>query len=146
MKFTGEAKGCSSFIVYKLNDSKDESISVAGDRDALNLTTDEKSFDLQTINTNDLKVEIKRFDSDASAYYCDDIADNDLEIISTWTGIKGTVKIQIVEDSIGINPIGEPEYIINVTLEKIDFQNNNDKKVSIDNIEFKEVYVGWLPG
>jgi hypothetical protein len=146
LKFTGEAKGCSSFVVYKFNGSINESIAVTGIRDSLNLTTSEKSFDLQTVNSNNLKIEIKRFDGDASGYHCDDIADNAPKVISTWTGINGTVKIQIVQDSIATNPQGKPEYKISVILEKVNFQNDNDKNVFIDNIEFKEVYVGWLPG
>ena len=108
----------------------------------MNLSKTEQSFNL----SNDLKIEVKRFKGDAKKYYCNDVPSEAGDIISTWTAYQGTVKLQIVQDSIAFNSQGKPEYKINVTIENIEFKNNNDKKFSVDLLEFKEVYVGWLPG
>ena len=142
LNFTDESCGCQSFIVYKINKEGDATLAVIGSRDNLNLSKTEQSFNL----SNDLKIEVKRFKGDAKKYYCNDVPSEAGDIISTWTAYQGTVKLQIVQDSIAFNSQGKPEYKINVTIENIEFKNNNDKKFSVDLLEFKEVYVGWLPG
>lgn len=146
LNFTNDSYGCSSFIVYKTDKNKDDVIAVIGNRDALNLSKTEQTFDLKNVNQSNLKVEIKRFKGDASKYYCNDVASEAGDIISTWTGKSGTVKITIVQDSIAFNPQGKPEYKITIKIENVNFENGNEKEVTIDNLEFKEVYVGWLPG
>lgn len=146
LNFTAESYGCSSFIVYKVNKDEDAAVAVIGNRDNLNLTTSEKSFNLYSVNANDLKVEIKRFKGNSKKFYCNDVPSEAGDIISTWTGKNGTVKIIITQDSIATNPLGKPEYKITVKLENMDFENENGKRMTIDNLEFKEVYVGWLPG
>lgn len=145
LNFTSESHGCSSFTVYKVNKDNEVAVAVIGNRNKLNLTTSEKSFNLNSINANELRVEINRFKGYAKSYYCNDV-ENAAELISHWPGKSGTVKIRIVQDSIGTNLIGGPGYKINVTIDNVAFENENEKKVSIDNLEFKEVLVGWLPG
>jgi len=142
LNFTDQSYGCQSFTVYKINKDGDAVIAVIGSRDNLKLSKTEQSFNL----SNDLKVEVKRFKGDAKKYYCNDVPSEAGDIISTWTGYQGTVKIKIVQDSIATNPQGKPEYKINVTIDNIELKNSNDKKISVDHLEFKEVYVGWLPG
>ena len=145
LKFTNEARGCGSFMVYKLNDSHNETIFVSGARKDLKITTKKKAFKLEN-NSEHLKVEVKRFNGDASGYYCNDILDENLKVISTWKGTKGTVEIQIVRDRITTDSRQRPTYTINVTLKNIELKNKNGKKIFIDYIEFKNVYVGWWPG
>ena len=144
--FTTESYGCSSFVVYKFNTEKDATIAVIGKRENLNLSTSEQSFDLSSINENDLKVEIKKFADVAGSYYCDDVMGDDPEVLNSWRGKNGIVKIKIVEDNIGTNPAGKPEYRISVKLEDVDFEDANGEKVKINYLEFNDVYVGWLPG
>jgi hypothetical protein len=146
LDFTNESFGCASFIVYKANDKNDATVAVIGDRQNLNLNSIEQTFKLSNMSVSDLQVEVRQFSDNGKYYYCNDVPSEAGEILSTWTGTEGTVKIRITQDSLWINQIGDYEYKINVIIEDVTLKNEYGKKISIDYLEFKEVYVGWLPG
>lgn len=138
--------GCSSFRVYKINYTgyNDIGIAVTGNREKLNLSETEQTFDLSKIDAQDLNVEIKKFASGSQGYYCDCVFEGELS--DTWTSVSGTVKIKIVQDYEGNPETFEKIYIINVILENIILKNDKENIIIVNQLEFKNVSVGWLPG
>ena len=140
--FDVAAKGCSNFYVYKELPAQRLHLYVQGDRDALALDLTEKEFEV----TNEaLKVEMLQFDGEIGQYACDDVANDQGEVISTWSAISGIVTIQITQDSISINP-WEMTYEVNVKLNDVVLENEQEEKVTVKETTFEKVYVGWLPG
>jgi len=138
--------GCSSFCVYKLNNSghSDVGIAVVGNREKLSLSETEQIFDLSEMDVQDLKVEIKRFTSGSQGYYCNCVFEG--ELLDTWTSVSGTVKIKIVQDYEGNPEEFENPYTINVILENIVLKNDKGHTIIVNRMEFSNVTVGWLPG
>jgi uncharacterized lipoprotein YehR (DUF1307 family) len=143
-QFSSESRGCGSFVVYKVNDTNDMAIAVIGSRESLNLSMTEQTFDLSKANANNLKVEILKFATKASLYYCDDVAGD--EITDKWVGKSGQIKIVITEDYIDDNPQFRATYKINVKIENVILENNDENKIIIGSLAFKDVTVGWSPG
>ena len=140
--FNVAASGCSNFYVYKELPEQRLHLYVQGDRDALALDLSEKEFE---VSNNDLKVEILQFDGEIGQYACDDVANDQGEVISTWSAISGTVSIQITQDSISVNP-WEMTYEINVKLKEVQFENEQQERAVLEQTTFEKVYVVWLPG
>jgi len=136
-----EGFGCSSFLVYKLNDYKDVGIAVIGDMEKLNLSETEQSFNLS--ENEDLFVEINKFSDNAHGYYCDCVFEG--EISETWKSVSGTAKIKIKQNIIPHYSEFE-SHTINITLENVVLQNNDGSTIIIYNMVFSDVGVGWLPG
>jgi hypothetical protein len=139
--------GCGSFFVYKTNNNNyynDIGIAVSGNREKLNLSKTEQTFDLNKIDVQDLKVDVQRFTPGSRGYYCDCVLEGDL--LDTWTSISGTVRIKIVEDYEGDPSAFEKNYTINVILENAVLQNDKGSIITVKQLEFKNVNVGWVPG
>jgi hypothetical protein len=143
LNFSSDSFGCSSFFVYKINETGNVGIAVGGSREGLNLSTDEQSFDLAT-HADNLHVEMVKSPSLAS-YYCNDvIIDN--RIYGRWVGKEGLIKIKITEDNHDDSPFGEEYYRIDVTIEWVNLENAKGDKISIEHLYFNDVAVGPLPG
>ncbi len=140
--FEEAASGCGNFYVYKELPEEYLHLYVRADRDALNLDLTEKEFD---VSNEDITVEMLQFDGAIGQYACDDVANDQGEIISTWSAISGKVSMQITRDSISVNP-WEMTYEVTVKLKEIQLENEQEERVTISDTNFKEVYVGWLPG
>src|SRR5690606_38592645 len=108
-----------------------------------NLSTTEQTFNLSDMNENDLKVEVSRYSGYADKYYCNDIILDTDELISIWKGSKGTVKIKITQDSLGVD---SSYYKINIIIQDIELKNESEDKINIRYLEFNDVFVGWFPG
>lgn len=137
-----EAKGCSSFYVYKEDPKDFLHIYVQGDRDALGLDLSEKRFELED---GLLEVKLLKFDGEIGNYACDDVANDQGEIIKTWTATEGTAFIRIVEDRITVTE-WEMTYKMTVVLENVLFKNATNDITVLDRVVFEDVLVGWLPG
>lgn len=140
--FDGAASGCGNFYVYKELPEQQLHLYVQGDRDALNLDLTEKQF---TLPNEAIKIEMLQFDKEIGNYACDDVANDQGEISSTWAAISGMVTMQITEDSISVNP-WEMTYKVTVKLEDVRIENEQKEIGVLSNTNFEEVYVGWLPG
>ena len=142
--FTTQAGGCGTFFVYRFNVDEELAITVRGERDALNLSTDEQIFDLE--NTAGLDVAVLQFNKAASDSYCNDVIINGApQIINSWEGINGTVSIQITEDSIYFSEY-ELIYKVSIKVEEVEFIDSDGNTQEVDAVEFSNVNVGWLPG
>jgi len=140
--FDVAASGCSNFYVYKELPEQRLHLYVQGDRDALNLDLTEKEFEL---SNPDLTLEILQFDGAIGQYACDDVANDQGEVISTWSAISGTARIQIIQDSISVNP-WEITYEVTVKLRGVQLENEQQERAILEQTTFEKVYVGWLPG
>ena len=140
------SSGCSSFNVYKLgnNDYNALSIAVTGNREKLNLSKTEQTFDLSKTAVQDLNVKINKFTGGSHGYYCDYVFEG--ELLDTWTSVSGTVKIKIVQDYEGNPEDFEKIYTINVVVENAVLKNGKGNTMVVDRMQFNNVTVGWLPG
>jgi len=140
--FDVEASGCGNFYVYKELAEQNLHLYVQADRDALNLDLTEKEFDI----TNEaITVEVLQFDGEIGQYACDDVANDQGEVISTWSANSGKVSIQITKDSISVNP-WEMTYEVTVKLKEVRLENKDMEVATLSETIFEEVYVGWQPG
>lgn len=144
--FMDEAFGCSSFMVYRINNKDDLSIAVIGNRHSLNLNSSEQGFNLSNVNGGDLKVEVRQFSKNAKLFYCNDVPSEAGDVISTWTSTQGSVMASIAQDSLWVNQIGDYEYKISLTIQDVQLKNEKGMIICVNYLEFKDVYVGWLPG
>jgi hypothetical protein len=140
LNFLPNSSGCGSFLVFKLNDTYDMAIAVSGNREKLNLSTTEQSFDLSSVSN--LRVEIEQYQGTSG--YCNDVIGG--KILDMWTGKSGKVKIRSTQDYTDAEPQIDATYKIDVSIENVSLENSKGEKLSIDFLDFKDVYVGWLPG
>lgn len=143
IEFEGDGQGCASFIVYKANNDENLLLSISGDREKLGLDETEKEYD---VNNEFLTVQIFKFDGPIGTYLCDDVAGDDGVVSEVWPAISGKVRIQITEDYEEPVEFWERYFKINVTLLETTIENGQQESLYFENIEFKEVNVGWLPG
>lgn len=141
-KFEAKADGCANFYVYKEDLANNLHLFVSGDRTKLALDLTEKSFE---IGTNSLQIQLLQFKADIGNYACDDVVNDQGEIIDTWKAISGQVLIQLTEDSISVQP-WEMTYKMTVKLKDIQLENAQQEIANLPEEIFEEVYVGWLPG
>ncbi|MFK7983643.1 MAG: hypothetical protein AB8G86_26940 [Saprospiraceae bacterium] len=141
-KFDTKANGCANFYVYKEDLVNNLHLFVNGDRTKLDLDLTEKEFG---VTANSLQVQILQFENEIGNYACDDVANDQGEIIDTWKAISGQVMIQITEDSISVTP-WEMTYKMTVKLKNIQLENTQKELANLPEVFFEEVYVGWLPG
>ena len=140
--FDVAARGCGNFYVYKELPELRLHLYVQADRDALILDLTEQDFDI----TNEaITVEILQFDEEIGQYACDDVANDQGEIIDRWSAVSGTVSIQITEDRISVQP-WEMTYKVTVKLKEVQLENKDKEIGVLSNTDFEEVYVGWMPG
>ena len=141
-KFETAADGCANFYVYKEDTATHLHLFVSGDRTILDLDLTEKAFG---VDANSLQVQILQFKAEIGNYACDDVANDQGEIIDTWKAISGQVLIQITEDSISVQP-WEMTYKMTVKLKDMRLENVAKEVANLQEEVFEDVYVGWLPG
>ena len=136
------ANGCSNFYVYKQDDDTFLHLYVTGSRKDLNLDLTE-----QTVSATDkrLTVAMHEFDGPIGSYACDDAVGDEGTVKSTWRAIDGEVLLQIVEDSIDVQP-WETTYRLNIKLQNVQLESETGESGTLEDTEFIEVLVGWLPG
>jgi hypothetical protein len=145
LQFPSESWGCASFIVYKINGANKTSIAVKGNRDKLDLSMTEQTFDLSKTDSDVLSVEIVRYDKLTNdGYYYDDVAGD--EITDRWTSTSGTVKVRIVRDYEDDLPDREKLYTITVRIENVILKNDKGDAVKADRLEFNDVQIGMMVG
>ena len=144
IEFEGDGLGCGSFYVYKQNNGERLLLEIHGNREALELDMTVKEF--AAIDER-LTVNILKFDDDIGSYACDDVANDQANVIETWTATEGNVFIQIREDRTPVNAeVWETDFSIDVLLVNATFVDPNGKEYVFEEVLFSNVTVGWLPG
>lgn len=142
--FTGLTKGCASFFVYQINEAGNRSLAISGDRQALQLSEEARSFPIAT--TEKLQLVMLSYEGDIDRYYCDDALGDEPQILDQWEGISGQAIIRIVEDNLGQPGPGQTLYTLSIELQDVRLRNAQGEEVLIDQHTFATTEVGWLPG
>jgi hypothetical protein len=142
--FRENSGGCGNVFVYKTNDDGTVGISVFADKEKLNLSTTEKTFDVG--KTDGLIVKLL-IGEKVAQLYCNDILYPDQPKSQKLIGKSGQAKISIsrVDES---QPIWDRNYTATVSLKNIHFvkEDGSDSEITIGELSFKDVRVGWLSG
>lgn len=139
LNFSNEGSGCANFIVYTQED--DFSLTIVGDTDSLGLSTDTRIF---TLPSEDLDISINEFDGPIGNFYCDDVAGDEGTIVNQYLAVSGSAEISISQDTLPASSSSRL-YEINILLKDVEFEIDDELKL-IEEMEFNNVQVGWLPG
>lgn len=135
--------GCGNIFVHKINSDDTMGISVSARQDKLGLSTQEKTFKIG--NTDGLNVEILTGHNIAQLYCYDVVYPNQPKpkklIAKSGNAI---IKISNFDKSL---PEWNRNYKATVILKDVHFFDQNDNDVGmVDDLVFKDIAVGWLPG
>ena len=146
ISFQETGEGCGDIFVYKINKDDTAGISVGANKDALNLSTTAKTFEIEEANISDLSIKL-RMGKNIGFMYCNDAIDPNQPEYKTLLGKTGEVTISIskIDES---QQEGNRNYTATVILKNIHFveENGNNSDVVIDKLIFRDIRVGWWPG
>ena len=142
--FQSESGGCSNIFVYKTNKDNTTGISVSANKDKLKLSTAQKTFNTEGIDGLEVKLLMGQ---NIKSLYCNDVVDPNQPKFKKLIGKSGkaTISISDVDES---QPVWNRNYTATVILKDVHFveENGNNSDVIIDELIFRDVRVGWLPG
>lgn len=136
--------GCGNIFVYKINNDDTAGISVSARKEKLNFSIDEKTFEIG--KTDGLNVEILIGDKIARLY-CNDVVYPDQPKFKKLIGKSGKAILSIskIDES---QPEWNRNYAATVILKDVRFaeENGDTSDIIINELIFKDIRVGWLPG
>jgi len=142
--FQETSGGCGNIFVYKINKEDTAGISVSARKEKLNFSSAEKTFEIG--RTDGLNVEILVGDKIARLY-CNDVLDPDQPKSKKLVGKTGKAIISIskIDES---QPEWNRNYTATVILKDVHFveENGNNSDITVEELIFKDIRVGWLPG
>lgn len=142
--FQETSRGCSNFFVYKVNSDNTIGISVNANKEKLNLSTTEKTFEIG--KTDGLEVQLL-IGEKIEHLYCNDVSYPDQQKPKKLIAKNGQAIISIskIDES---QPEWNQNYTATVILKNVHFikKDNINSNTTIDYLIFKDVIVGWLPG
>ena len=140
--FVGDCEGCGSFRLTKFDDDKRLGISVSGNRDALELTDTERSFDIADLERTDLWIIIREFDNPPGRFSCIGLQDVDPNTAIQWEAISGTARFTITEDNVSQNN-GVTQYKLSCSLENVTFRiTGDDETLDMEELKWDNILVG----
>lgn len=144
LSYKTESGGCASVTVFKSNSAGTEYIVVWANRDSLGLSTTPRTFDIGSA-TPGLSAKIDMYASRPDQpFYCSDVLNANDPKPATWKALSGRVTIVVSNDVPA--PFNET-YQTTVKLENVLFQSpDGTRKVTLKELSFENVAVGWLPG
>lgn len=144
--FQEEASGCGDFTVYKYS-NKLGGLSVRVNNSVLQVTNKPIISEIQS--TNDISifyVEGENLFETMPTLFCNDYSNPKIAKPKVWTAISGTVTVSNLgnsEKSLG----GFDEYFVRVVLDNINFLDESGiNQITIHQLIFEKVLVGWYPG
>lgn len=141
--YKAKAEGCGGIFVYKWNAATSEAILVSAKKEELGLSTQARTFRLDSVDMRHLSVWVDVYDAPRrSSPYCTDVIDGSQSVPTTWRATSGLVTIVLDRDSV---PAFET-YKATVTLENVHFRSGNGVEVELERESFNDVVVGWFPG
>ena len=142
--FQETSGGCQDIFVHKINLDDTAGISVFAGEEKLNLSNVEKTFEIG--KTDGLNVEILIGDKIAQLY-CNDAVYPDQPKSKKLIGTSGkaTISISDIDKS---QQMGNRNYTATVILKDVHFveENGNNSNITVDELIFQDVRVGWWPG
>jgi len=146
LNFQDESHGCGNVVVFKFNREYTVTIIVWADTAKLRLAKVTKTFELRE-QPNGLAVYLDFYDylpegnGILNQYYCNDVSYR-YKPPKQWTARQGQVLVTLSAFNNEGRGYKATIRLINVHL----FDGNGLNEVVIDQLFFKEVFVGWLPG
>jgi len=148
-EITSHASGCSNFTVCKSNSLKSKWIIVEANRGSLGVTTESKTFSINTSASNlTVHYDYYSINKDSTRQqnfiYCNDAIEVSAQNPEVWNAIDGFVDLKRSE----INSSGiDADYTVTVKLRNIRFVNPaKTDTVFLKELDLDSVKVGWLPG
>ena len=139
-EFTNESFGCESFTVYKFNEDKTIALWVNGENEALKLSKSPQTF---TLGKEDkIYAALYQFDANGEKYFCDDIGDDNPNVINRWAATQGKVTAYITEEA----KTNETIYRMTLLIESVLLKDKKNETVELKNIRFENVSVGRFSG
>lgn len=133
------SSGCGDFFVYKFNTSSDGALTVKGNLSVLDLDSSFKTFDLDTVSSNNLEVNFVQYDG-KGINYCNDVIEGDEpKEVNTWNAYKGKVDIRIEKSE-------WEDKVIFIRLIDIELKSESNSLLKFPSVFFDEVHIGWYPG
>jgi hypothetical protein len=140
--FTSDAEGCGEFRVYKFNSDRTIGIAVFGNRAALGLVPETKTFSIGSVSESNLGVVVREYVNGVGIFACLGYYDTDPNAAHEYRASEGTVSINIDQDSVYVSS-SEVHYKISVSLDNMILEHTTqDEEVEINHLEFNEVTVG----
>lgn len=145
MSFNKASKGCGNFVVTKVNFENTAGISVSANSKKLDLTNEEKSFEIGTTKEIDVKMLLGQ---NIDSLYCNDVLDPNEPTPTRLKAIDGLVTIKINKSSSISKPGQQGTYNVDVTIQNVSFENEDGSQsdMFIKSLFFDDVSVGWYPG
>ncbi len=136
--------GCGNIFVHKINNDDTAGISVSVTKEKLNLSPAEKTFEIG--KTDGLNVVILVGEKIAQ-WYCTDIFYPNQPEPKKLVGISGKAIISI-SDADKSKPEWSGNYTATVILKDVQFSDDTGSisDITIGELIFKDIQVGWLPG
>ena len=138
--------GCGNIVVYKINSTDTAGISVSASKGKLNLSTTDKTFEVGKTDGLEVKIHVGK---KIRQLYCNDVLhphpdQPEPKKLIAKSG-QAIISISKVDES---QPVWNRNYTATVTLKDIHFteENGNDSDITIGELIFKDIAVGWLPG
>lgn len=148
-KIDGNGGGCGSFIVYKQTSNNLYAISLKANADSLDLSEEYKTFDL---SENKLNVIFYEFDNPVYSYFCDDVMESFETVKKEYQINTGSCDIMYYEkhgsiyDSVNNKITTDIIATIFIKFKKLEFENDKNQIVKIEDFNMDSIYIGWLPG
>jgi len=136
--------GCGNVFVYKINSSDTVGISISADKKKLNLSTAEKVFEIGKIAGLNVQLLIGE---KIRQLYCNDVLYPDQPKPKKFVGKSGQAVISISKIDAS-QPEWSQNYTTTVILKNVHFmeENGSDSDITVDELIFRDIRVGWLPG
>jgi hypothetical protein len=141
LRYKPAAAGCGDIFVYKWNESGTEALIVQARREDLRLSTQSRTFRLDSMPQTSLHVWVDRYTRSAGEPYCTDVLYPDQERPRQWNAVSGTATITIDRDTVA----GGELFKATVKLRNVGF-TNGQVVVTLSEETFNDVTVGWYPG
>lgn len=139
--------GCGQFIVYRWSTAKSECVVVSAEVRQLGLSTSPTTFDLSASN-NWLHVTMEVYAQAVPDRKCDDVIYPNDPKPEIWTASAGSATITVSSDKtpecIGTTA---DSFSTTITLRDVVFRSpDGGREVTLPEMVFDNIGVGWLPG
>lgn len=152
--FAAHARGCRDFFVFKHDENYTTFLIVQGDTDQFLPDTSSTKIDIASADALQLYIDVYPVEDGTRSAgcfsYCNDVicGGSEHEFLSDytrWNVLRGTLELRRTEiDTTGFFD----RYNVSLHIPEAVFVDENDdsRKISVTDIVFEDVNVGWLPG
>lgn len=139
-----DGDGCGHVFLYGWSADRSEVITINADKEALQLTTTPKAFDLATMRAG-LEVTVHVYDRPSREWpFCTDVVFPNDAAKETWRVTRGSITIQL--SAPGIDPARPHFYRASIRIDGAEFMNDSGVRVAARAPIALTAFVGWVAG